>query len=104
MFPLFNYNSLEKTAELRLKVKAAGKQNKINKFIFIDHHAYLKVTVKTVPEQGKANEAIIDFLSNEWKIKKVCFAITSGHKNNLKLLRIENIEQDYLNSILCSYI
>jgi uncharacterized protein YggU (UPF0235/DUF167 family) len=55
-----------KSFNFYVKVKASGKQDSIDGVIYIDGIWYLKLTVKEVPENGKANKAIIDFLSRKW--------------------------------------
>lgn len=49
----------------------------------------LKACVTAVPEKGKANEALIDLLSKEWKLPKKAFSLIRGETDRLKLLKIE---------------
>ncbi|XVN42450.1 MAG: DUF167 family protein [Candidatus Rickettsia vulgarisii] len=100
----FNYDPNKNTAILGLKIKANAKLNEIIHFTSINNKFYLKLSIKAVPENGKANDAIIDFLSKKWQINKKNLQIISGHTNSLKLLTIKNIELDYLNSHLQHYI
>ncbi len=48
----------------------------------------LKVSVTTVPENGKANAALVKLLSKEWKIAKSCFDLVSGQTDRHKTLII----------------
>lgn len=100
----YNYNSIQKQARLGLKIKTAAKQNRVDYFIMINNKYYLKINIKAIPEKGEANEAIINFLTDEWKITRNNLEIILGHKNNLKILNIKNIEPGYLNLILQHYI
>ncbi|WP_395476255.1 DUF167 domain-containing protein [Rickettsia endosymbiont of Pantilius tunicatus] len=100
----FTYNPLLKTAFLNIKVKAAAKSNDIKEFIIINDTPHLKLSVKALPEQGKANEEIINFLAKEWQLLRVNLEITKGHTNNLKAILIKNIDEKYLNLILNAYI
>ncbi|MCC8417776.1 MAG: DUF167 family protein [Rickettsia endosymbiont of Bryobia graminum] len=100
MSSFFNYDPNNKSAILGLKIKANAKFNEIGHFISINNKHYLKLSIKAVPENGKANEAIINFLSEKWQVNKKDLKIIFGHTNNLKLLEIKNISLDYLNSHL----
>ncbi|WP_341748436.1 MULTISPECIES: DUF167 family protein [unclassified Candidatus Tisiphia] len=104
MSKIFNYNPNKKLAIIALKVKANAKTNKIGEFIIINDKYYLKLFIKSVPEDGKANNSIINFLSKKWKINKNNFEIILGYTSSLKLLAIKNIESDYLNLHLKHYI
>lgn len=50
---------------------------------------YLKAYVTAVPEKGKANKALIDMLSKEWRIPKNAFTLLRGDTDRVKLIRIE---------------
>ncbi|WP_341790983.1 DUF167 family protein [Rickettsia endosymbiont of Gonocerus acuteangulatus] len=96
----FTYNSLSKLAFLNIKVKAAAKNNNIKEFIIINDIPYLKLSIKAHAQQGKANEEIINFLAKEWQLLRSNIEIT----NSLKTILIKNIDEEYLNLILKSYI
>ncbi len=49
---------------------------------------FLKVSVTTVPEKGKANEALIALLSKEWKIPKSHIIIEKGETDRNKILSV----------------
>ena len=49
----------------------------------------LKVCVTAVPEKGKANEALIDLLSKEWRLPKKAFSLIRGKSDRLKHIRID---------------
>ncbi|WP_341788038.1 MULTISPECIES: DUF167 domain-containing protein [unclassified Rickettsia] len=100
----FIYNSLLKTAYLNIKVKAAAKNNAIKEFIIINDIPHLKLSIKAHAQQGKANEEIINFLAKEWQLLRSNLEITKGHTNSLKTILIKNIDEEYLNLILKSYI
>lgn len=59
---------------------------------------FLKVTVTTVPEKGKANEALITLLSKEWKISKSHIIIEKGETDRNKILSVPEI---HLKNIMC---
>ncbi len=70
-----------------LKVRATTKASK-NAITGI-HNGMLCISVTSVPENGKANEAIIKILSKELKCAKTKISVTSGDKNRNKILKIE---------------
>ncbi len=76
-------------SEIRLKVKAGASQDKIDGWTDGENRV-LKISVKQVPEQGKANKAIIKFLSKAWKIPQKRLEIISGHTSNYKTLVIRD--------------
>ena len=44
----------------------------------VDKAGALKSAVTAPPEDGKANEAVIDLLSREWRLPKSAFAVVKG--------------------------
>lgn len=52
----------------------------------------LKVSVTTVPEKGKANDALIALLSKEWRIPKNAFSLIRGETDRLKTIKITGYE------------
>jgi len=53
-----------------------------------DGAQYLKARVAAVPEQGKANDALIALLSRTFDIAKSAIRIASGHGVRLKTIEI----------------
>lgn len=57
----------------------------------------LRVSVTAVPEKGKANAALIKFLSKSWRLPKSTFSIISGELSRYKALKIsgsaDNLKQ-----------
>lgn len=54
----------------------------------------LKVSVTTVPEDGKANAALIKLLSKEWRVPKSAFDIVQGATDRRKVLFISGDADD----------
>ncbi|MGL4226350.1 MAG: A1G_07140 family DUF167 domain protein [Rickettsia sp.] len=104
MDKFYNYNSSSHHALLSLKVKPNSKQNLIRDLVIINNIPYLTLSIKAVPEQGKANEEIINYLAKEWKLSRNNIEIIKGHTNSLKTILIKNIDENYLNLIINSYI
>ncbi|MCZ6901709.1 MAG: DUF167 domain-containing protein [Rickettsia endosymbiont of Ixodes persulcatus] len=104
MDKFYNYNSSSHQTLLNLKVKPNSKQNLISDFVIINNIPYLKLSIKAAAEQGKANEEIINYLAKEWQLSRSNIEIIKGHTHSLKTILIKNIDEDYLNSIINSYI
>lgn len=51
--------------------------------------ACLKISVTAVPEKGKANKALIRYLSKEWKLPKSAFEIVGGATDRDKSIHID---------------
>lgn len=47
---------------------------------------YLIVRLRAVPEDGKANKALIKFLAKQWKIPSSCISLKSGTTSRYKQL------------------
>lgn len=58
--------------------------------------AVLKVSVTAVPEDGKANAALIKLLAKRCKLPKTAFTIVSGATDRRKLLHIAGDAQTLL--------
>lgn len=64
-----------------------------------DGKLMLKASVTTVPEDGKANEALIKLLSKTLKLAKSSITIVSGDTNRIKTLEF-NAKEEYVLSKL----
>ncbi len=51
---------------------------------------WLKVQVTTIPEDGKANKALINILSKTWKTPKTSFSFLHGETDRYKVLYIKD--------------
>ena len=61
-----------------------------------DGGTVLKVSVTTVPEDGKANAALIKLLSKEWRVPKSTIDIVQGATDRRKVLHITGETGDLL--------
>ena len=64
-----------------------------------DGAAVLTVYVTAVPENGKANAAMIALLAKSWRLPKSAFAIVTGETSRLKRVRIAGNAQILLRNI-----
>ena len=53
-----------------------------------DGSATLKVTVTAVPEDGKANAALLKLLAKTWKLPKTSLTVASGATSRRKVVHI----------------
>jgi uncharacterized protein (TIGR00251 family) len=58
----------------------------------------LKVKLTSVPRDGKANEELVEYLSEIFKIKKSEIKILRGEKDRRKVISIP-VEESVINSI-----
>lgn len=75
---------------IEVKVTASAKSNN---FKFENGIYSIRIMAKAI--DGKANKAIIDFLSSELNIKKKDIEILKGAKNSKKLISV-NIDKNSL--------
>lgn len=54
-----------------------------------DGSRVLKVAVTAVPEDGKANAALIKLLSKVWKVPKTSISVVAGATDRRKILLVE---------------
>lgn len=99
-FELFGQNPTKKLVIIGVKVRAGAKENSIGEFIFTDNGAYLKISIKAVAEDGKANLMIIAYLSKQWKIPRKNIEIIQGLTSSYKIIALKNIEKEYLEKLL----
>lgn len=59
----------------------------------------IKVKITAQPIDGKANKALIEFLSKQFKVPKSYFEILKGETSKDKTVLINNIDTDKINQI-----
>lgn len=89
---------------LRVRLSPNSSCCKINGiFTTPDNEDYLKISVISVPEKGKANSELISWLSKQLKIAKSDFNIISGELDRYKKILINTSDEkisEKLNSFL----
>ena len=75
------------TFEVHVTPKASV--NRVKAEISGEGKISLKIYVTSVPEDGKANEAVVKLLSKELKVPKSAITIIQGLKSRKKVVRIE---------------
>ena len=70
---------------LRVRLSPNSSSCKVNGiFINADGAKYLKISVISIPEKGKANKELINFLAKKLKIAKSDIEIISGDTDRMK--------------------
>ena len=69
-----------------LKVKTNAKENAVLE----GPGGELRVLVKAPPQEGRANEAVIEALAAHFKVPKSRVAIMSGRTSKRKIIKIDN--------------
>lgn len=70
---------------IKVKIIPRSSQNKI-----IEEEGYLKIKLTAPPVEGKANKALIAFLSKEWGLPKSKITIVRGKTSKNKIIEIED--------------
>jgi len=65
-----------------------------NQIIGFNQDGSLKIKLNAVPENGQANQELMEFLSKILSVKKQSIAIKSGHSSRHKIIEIDNLELD----------
>ncbi len=60
---------------------------------------FLKISVISVPEKGKANQELISFLAKKLKLAKSAFSIIGGELDRYKKILITTDKEDILPAI-----
>ena len=64
-----------------------------------DNEDYLKISVISVPEKGKANSELVSWLAKQLKIAKSDINIVSGELDRYKKILITNINEQVLEKL-----
>ncbi len=87
----------EKQDGILLRVRLTPNSSSCNKgdvFCDADGKEYLKISVVSVPEKGKANQELIKFLGKQLKEAKSNFEIVSGETDRCKKIMIQGNPQE----------
>ena len=79
---------------LNLKISPNASKN-----MLVFEETGLKVKITAQPIDGKANKALIEFLSKQFTVPKTCFEILKGEISRDKTILISNINEEKINFI-----
>lgn len=82
---------------LDVKVTPNGSKNQILRW----EEARLVIKIKGVPEKGKVNDTLIEFLSKTLKIAKSEIKMIAGQTSRLKKLEIRGISIERIKELTC---
>jgi hypothetical protein len=68
-----------------IKVKTNAKENAVLE----GSGGELRILVKAPPQEGRANEAVIETLAAHFKVPKIRVAIVGGFKSKMKIVEIK---------------
>ena len=88
MLDLFDYKNPPDT--LRVKVTPKAKAERIKKEVSTDGTVLYKIYVTAVPEDGKANEAVIKLVSKALGVAKSSRTSTHGHTSRQKTIKVNS--------------
>jgi uncharacterized protein len=80
LFPLYSDTDMK----IAIKVKTNAKENAVQE----GPGGELRVLVKAPPQEGRANEAVIEALAAHFKVPKSRVAIVGGFKSKNKIVEI----------------
>ncbi len=75
---------------VRIRLTPNARQDRIDG-VSVDEqgNGLLRVAVSAVPENSKANKALITYLAKQWEVPKTRIKLVHGAKDRLKTLQIE---------------
>jgi uncharacterized protein (TIGR00251 family) len=79
----------EGRARIALKVTPRASRDRVAGIEEAADGSRLKVTVTAVPEDGKANEAVVKLLARTWGLPKTALSIVAGATGRLKEVEVE---------------
>lgn len=86
-------------ATVALRVQPKGKRNAV----VGEQAGALKVTVTAPPEDGKANDAVLDLFRSTFKFQRSQLEILSGHTNRSKVLLVRGVNVEQLAATLATH-
>lgn len=85
---------------VRLRLTPKAKANRVTGLqLDAEGRAWVKAQVTTVPEGGKANEALIKMLAKEWRVAKSDVRLIQGATDRNKTLLVSGEPDDILNTL-----
>jgi len=83
------FTLVENGVNVRVRLKPSGRANCTDGVMQnVEGLDVLKATVTQVPENGKANQALIKLLAKEWKLAKSTLEVLQGQTSRNKILHL----------------
>jgi uncharacterized protein (TIGR00251 family) len=87
--------SQDKSSIVELKIKVVPNASKSEIMGWVGDS--LKIRIQAVPEDGKANKALIEFLSRKFNLSRRSVELVAGETSREKRVRITGLTQSELN-------
>lgn len=98
------WQKIENGFEVFIKLTPnASKSAILGVIIEANGRCFFKMSVTAIPENNKANHALITFLSKTLRIAKSCIVIKSGATSNKKVVVIEGITSENLAMLTANF-
>lgn len=94
------YPAVPQGIKLFIRLTPGSSTDKIQGIYEDEQQTYLKISVTSPPEEGKANKNLIAFLSKHLKIPKTKIQLLTGHTSRYKTLLLEGMEENKIRDIL----
>jgi len=89
----------EKGFVLRVRLLPNSSSCQIKEIFTTENGDYLKISVCSIPEKGKANKELLEFLSKKLKTAKSNLEIISGELDKYKKILLNIDENDVIEKI-----
>jgi len=97
----FNFHSGERGAALAIRVTPRASKNEISG---IQSDGTVKIRLTSPPVDGRANEALIEFLSGVLDVPRSKIEIIGGHTGRDKLVSILDLDADEVQARLLRHL
>lgn len=98
-----NLINLMQLMESYIKVKVNPRAQCTEIFDILEDGTY-KIRINEPPDKGKANKALVKYLSKILSIPKSRIKIISGERSREKILKIQGIKKERLDTILLNAV
>lgn len=76
---------------IRLKVKPGSKFDRILDPVEIMNKIYLKVQIRCIPENSRANYYLERYIGSKLKVDSSLVEVIKGHRSSLKVISVKRI-------------
>jgi uncharacterized protein (TIGR00251 family) len=83
-------------ARFKVHVQPGAKKNEVVGF----QEDVLKLKLSAPPVEGRANEALVEFLAELLGVRRRQVSVVMGQKSRDKLIEVEGLESDQLSTLL----
>ena len=87
------YRVISGGIDLYIRLTPKSSRDAVGGLFEAQDKAYLQACVRSVPEDGRANQALIELLSEELGVPRSTLSLVAGHTARLKTVRIEGTGQ-----------